>query len=62
MWQKTQADLLREEINEVLSSLVDTPDLHELIKEPLAEARRGLAADNASDRPWPLLSLMYAKL
>lgn len=61
MWQKRQAELLREEIEAVLAPLSDAVGLCELVKEPLTKARRGLAAESAHDRPWPLLPLIVCE-
>ncbi len=58
MWQERQAKLLRDEIEAVLAPLSDVADLYDLIKEPLSQARRGLAAESEHDRPWPLLPLL----
>jgi geranylgeranyl pyrophosphate synthase len=61
MWQKRQAELLKDEIGAVLAPLSDAGGLCELVKEPLTKARRGLAAESAHDRPWPLLPLIVCK-
>src|SRR4030042_12134 len=61
MWQERQARLLREEIEALLVPLSNVADLYTLVKEPLSKARRGLAADIAHDRPWPLLPLMVCE-
>lgn len=61
MWQKRQAELLREEIEAVLAPLSDSGDLHNLVKEPLTKARRGLAPEMGHDRPWPLLPLVVCE-
>ena len=42
MWQRRQAELLEQEIDNVLHPLADVPGLYELAKEPLTKDRRGL--------------------
>jgi geranylgeranyl pyrophosphate synthase len=61
MWQKRQAELLREEIEELLVPLSDADGLCDLIKEALTQGRRGLGAEVAHDKPWPLLPLMVCE-
>jgi geranylgeranyl pyrophosphate synthase len=61
MWQKRQAELLKKEIEALLSPLSGTPGLIELVKMPLNKARRGLADEAALDRPWSFLSLMVCE-
>jgi geranylgeranyl pyrophosphate synthase len=61
MWQKRQAELLKDEIEAVLAPLSDVVGLGELAKEPLTKARRGLAAESAHDSPWPLLPLIVCE-
>ena len=61
MWQERQAEILREEIEAVLAPLSDVAGFYDLVKEPLTKARRGLAADTAHGRPWPLLPLMVCE-
>ena len=61
MWQKRQARFLKDEIETVLASLPDVAGLRDLVREPLAEARRGLAEGGAHDRPWPLLPLIVCE-
>jgi geranylgeranyl pyrophosphate synthase len=61
MWQKRQFELLRDEIAIVLASLPAVADLHNLVRQPLSQARRGLAALSADDRPWPLLPLIVCE-
>ena len=62
MWQERQAELLRDEIEAVLMPLADAVDLYDLVKEPLTQARRGLATEGAYDRPWPLLPLIVCEV
>ena len=61
MWQKRQAELLREELEMALAPLVKFDDLYQLVKEPLTVYRRGLSAETEQDRPWPLLPLMVCE-
>jgi geranylgeranyl pyrophosphate synthase len=61
MWQKRQAEKLRLEIEELLAPLSDANDLCDLIKEALTQGRRGLGAEAAQDKPWPLLSLVVCE-
>lgn len=61
MWQERSADLLKDEIEAVLAFLPDTAELYSRAKEPLAKARRGLSAEVAHDRPWPLLPLIVCE-
>lgn len=61
MQQERQAKLLRDEIEAVLDPLSDVADLFDLIKEPLSQARRGLAVESTHDRPWPLLPLIVCE-
>jgi geranylgeranyl pyrophosphate synthase len=61
MWQKRQAELLKDEIGAILAPLSGAGGLYELVREPLTKARRGLAAESAYDRPWPLLPLIVCE-
>jgi len=61
MWQERQVELLRDEIEAVLVPLSEVPDLCRLVKQPLSQARRGLAAESAYDRPWLLLPLIVCQ-
>ena len=61
MWRKKQAELLKDEIETVLASLPNVAGLCDLVREPLAEARRGLAAGVSHDCPWPLLPLIVCE-
>lgn len=61
MWQKVQAEKLRDEIEAVLAPLSNVTDLYDLVKEPLSQARRGLAVGSEHDRPWPLLPLIVCE-
>ena len=56
MWQVKHANLLNEEISDIISSLSE--ELHGLIKEPLTVSRRGLAVASGSETPWVLLPLI----
>lgn len=61
MWQERQSELLREEIEVLLASLSDMANLYDLVKEPLAKARRGLAYEGEYGPPWHLLPLMVCE-
>ena len=61
MWRKRLLELLKGEIEEVLSDLSDEKELPQLLREPLSETRRGLAPGMESDRPWPLLPLLVSE-
>ena len=61
MWQERQAELLRDEILALLAPLSDTTGFHDLVKEPLTKARRGLDPEIMHDRPWPLLPLVVCE-
>jgi geranylgeranyl diphosphate synthase type I len=61
MWQERQAEKLRREIEELLVPLSDADGLHDLIKEALTQGRRGLGAEVADDKPWPLLPLVVSE-
>jgi geranylgeranyl pyrophosphate synthase len=61
MWQKKQFELLKDEIAVVLASLSGVADLHNLVRQPLSQARRGLAALSTDGRPWPLLPLIVCE-
>jgi octaprenyl-diphosphate synthase len=61
MWQEQQAELLKNEIEALLTPLSEIDGLHDLIREPLTTARRGLAVDITHDRPWPLLPLIVCE-
>jgi geranylgeranyl diphosphate synthase, type I len=58
MWQKRQAELLREEIETVLAFLPDVTEIKTLLREPLQEPRRGLSEQDSSSALWPLLPLL----
>jgi geranylgeranyl pyrophosphate synthase len=61
MWQKRQAELLREEIEELLAPLSDVASLCNLTKEALTQGSRGLSAEVTHDKPWPLLPLVVCE-
>ena len=61
MWQEQQAELLKNEIEALLTPLSKIDGLYDLVREPLTRARRGLAADITHDRPWPLLPLIVCE-
>ena len=61
MRQEIQAQLLKDEIEAVLTSLSDAVGLCELVKEPLTKGIRGLSPEATFDRPWPLLPLMVCE-
>jgi geranylgeranyl diphosphate synthase type I len=59
MWQYQQRYPLKEEIEEIVSSLPE--DLCALVKEPLTVSRRGLAVASEQEAPWVLLPLMVCE-
>jgi geranylgeranyl pyrophosphate synthase len=61
MWQKRQTELLREEIEQLLVPLSDVEGLCDLTKEALTQGRRGLGAEVAHGKPWPLLPLIVCE-
>ncbi|MBI4286608.1 MAG: polyprenyl synthetase family protein [Chloroflexi bacterium] len=61
MWQKRQAEQLREEIEAVLAALPNEASFHDLVKRPLTHAKRGLAADSTHNQPWALLPLLVCE-
>lgn len=61
MWQENQTELLASELDAIVAYLPDIAGLRELVREPLTVARRALAAQASSDRPWPLLPLMVSE-
>ncbi len=61
MWQQRQAELLRDEIEIALASLCEVADLYNVVKEPLSQAGRALAALSVESRPWSLLLLMVCE-
>jgi geranylgeranyl pyrophosphate synthase len=61
MWQKRQAELLREEIEELLVPLPDADGLCDLIKEALTQGRRGLGSEVSHAKPLPLLPLVVCE-
>ena len=61
MWEERQIELLRDEVEAVLSSLADTTGLYDLVKQPLSESTRVLDNGNARRRFWPLLPLMVCE-
>jgi geranylgeranyl pyrophosphate synthase len=61
MWQKRQAELLREEIEELLIPLSSADGLRDLIKEALTQSKRGLGTEVAQIKPWSLLSLVVCE-
>jgi geranylgeranyl diphosphate synthase type I len=61
MWQKRQVKLLRDEIEIALASLSEVSSLHNLVRQPLSRARRGLAAPSVENQPWPLLPLIVCE-
>jgi geranylgeranyl diphosphate synthase, type I len=58
MWQKKQLELLREEIEAILCLVPEGSELKTLLREPLAEPRRGLAVEKSTSTLWPLLPLL----
>jgi geranylgeranyl pyrophosphate synthase len=60
MWQQRQTELLKREIDEILSPLCNNTGLFEILKEPLAKAARGLNSESQVS-PWPLLPMMVCE-
>ncbi len=56
MWQEEQGELLKEEIEAILSPLYGNGGLYSLLKEPLSSTNRGLAG--GGECFWPLLPLI----
>lgn len=61
MWRDRQVKLLKQEIEEVLFSLSDAPDLYALVTESLEKAGQGLANESGNTHPWPLLPLIVCE-
>jgi geranylgeranyl pyrophosphate synthase len=61
MWRKRLIELLKSEIEEVISSVDEIKELGPLLKEPLSKTRRGLAPGIELDRPWSLLPLIISE-
>jgi geranylgeranyl pyrophosphate synthase len=61
MWQEIQAELLRQELETLITPLSTTFGFRDLIKEPLTKARRGLAPNVMHDRPWALMPLIVCE-
>ncbi|OGN90321.1 MAG: hypothetical protein A2158_00720 [Chloroflexi bacterium RBG_13_46_14] len=55
MWQERQIELLKMELEDILSPLSDISGFAEIVKEPLAAAKRGLSNESIQDKPWSLL-------
>ncbi len=58
--EKSQAELLKDEIEALLVPLFDAAGLYNLVREPLTKARRGLAEGAYAGR-WPLLPLIVCE-
>ncbi len=61
IWQQRQAELLSDEIEIELACLSEVADLYNVVKEPLSQAGRALAAPSVESRPWSLLPLMVCE-
>jgi geranylgeranyl pyrophosphate synthase len=61
MWRKRQAELLKEEIEAVLSPLFNFAELYHIVREPLTKPGRGMAGQSDLSRPWPFLPLMVCE-
>jgi competence protein ComQ len=59
-WQQKSAGLLKDEIENVLADVADSPSLCSLVREPLNKTKRALSDGNDDDQPWPLLPLMVS--
>jgi len=60
MLQKKQAQLLRDEIEEVLTDLSGSPGFQVMVREPLTKPRRGLNYEAGQECPWSLLPVLVA--
>ena len=61
MWQERQSELLRNEIEAILSPLSDNVGLYDLVEEPLTKTGRGLSVDNVYGQYWSLLPLIVCE-
>ena len=61
MWHERRLKLLKQEIEVLLAPLFNEVGFLELIKQPLAEAKRGLASESVQDPPWALLPLLVCQ-
>jgi geranylgeranyl pyrophosphate synthase len=61
MWQKSQVDLLKEEVEAILYTLSLEPSFYSLAKESLTLTKYGLDSINVNEKPWPLLPLMVCE-
>ncbi len=61
MQQEGQAELLQEEIENVLASLSGTGDFLAEINEAVTNTSQGISANKGHDLPWPLLPLMVCE-
>jgi len=61
MLYERQSELLREEVEALLTLLNDAGSLYYLAKEPLTRVRRGLAGEGTHNNTWPLLPLMVCE-
>jgi geranylgeranyl diphosphate synthase type I len=61
MWYEKQAELLREELEALLSPLSGVVGLYDLVKEALIQGKRGFGNEGAYNKPWPLLSMIVCE-
>ncbi len=61
MWQERQAELLREEIEEILALLHDVAGLYALVEEPLIKDMQGISNESGHSHHWPLLPLIVCE-
>jgi len=61
MRQKRREELLKEEIEVVLSPLFNYAELYHIVREPLTKPGRGIAGLGEAAQPWPLLPLMVCE-
>jgi hypothetical protein len=60
MQQERQIELLRREIEQILSPFSNETGLFEILKEPLSKAARGLESESKSS-PWRLLPMIVCE-
>jgi geranylgeranyl pyrophosphate synthase len=61
MWQKRQVELLKEELEAILSTLSFEPRFYRFIKELVLNTKYGLDSLDGLKKPWPLLPLMVCE-
>jgi geranylgeranyl pyrophosphate synthase len=61
MWNNRQTELLKEEIEAVLSPLINSAELYNIVRKPLTQPGRGIAEQGDINKPWLLLPLMVCE-